>query len=345
MTAMTETKIPVHKGQAGSYSVLLGSATLATLHSVSFTDPYNMDSDEGVQRPLNKAHAKEFKKYIEKGENGSKVTAPPLIFSMRKEAKVQNGHLVLPGDEKLLARVDCQHRLEYTDDVNVSLPFVIYMGLSKPEETSIFTTINDKHMGLTKSLVDSHSLTLSKAPEEELPHIAIAAKLNKDSDSPWHDAVNTGGISKSTPGAKRIITLRTFQEANRVLISGARCQTADFETKYNVANSFWKAVKQVFPDAWDDSRKHLLTKGVGIAALAELGTWVLEDTLGKDDTTVAAMSEHLGKLEGFDWGNKTSPLALVGGQKGARAAAKAFIKVVFGDKEVSDITELLHPQQ
>lgn len=341
---MTETKIPVTKGHAGSYPVLMGSAPLSLLHSVSFVDQFDMDAVEGVQRPLNKAHAHSFKKYIEKGENGGKVTAPPLIFSMREEAKVQNGTLVIPASKKkVLARVDCQHRLEFTGDLNVPLPFIIYMGLSKEEETEIFTTINDKHMGLTKSLVDSHLLTLSKSPEEEIPHISIAAKLNKDADSPWHNAVNTGGISKSTAGNKRKITLRTFQDANRVLISGPRCQNSDYDTKYNVAKNYWRAVATVFTDAWADSRKHLITKGVGIAALAELGTWIVEDCLGKDDTTVAGIAEYLGKLEGFDWGSKTSPLSLIGGQKGAKGAAKAFFAVVFGDKEVSDIPELLQP--
>jgi DNA sulfur modification protein DndB len=341
---MTETKIAVTKGHAGSYPILMGSAPLQVLHSVSFVDQFDMDSLEGVQRPLNKAHAKSFRAYIEKGEQGSKVTAPPLIFSMREEAKIQNGTLVIAAsNQKPLARVDCQHRLEFTGDLNVPMPFIIYMGLTKEEETQIFTTINDKHMGLTKSLVDSHSLALAKSPEEEIPHLAIAAKLNTDTDSPWHDAVNTGGISKGSPGTKRIITLRTFQEANRILISGPRCQNSDFETKYNVAKNYWQAVATVFADAWADSRKHLITKGVGIAALAELGTWIVEDCLGNEDFTVAAIAEHLGKLEGFDWGSKTSPLSLIGGQKGARGAAKAFFAVVFGDKEVSDIPELLQP--
>jgi DNA sulfur modification protein DndB len=242
-----------------------------------------------------------------------------------------------------LARVDCQHRLEFTGDLEIAMPFVIYMGLSKDEETSIFTTINDEHKGLTKSLVDTHMLSLSKSPEEEVPHIAIANKLNKDPDSPWHNAVNTGGISNSTPGSKRIITLRTFQEANRVLIAGPRCRNADFDTKYEAAKNYWRAVATIFADAWADSRKHLVTKGVGIAALAELGKDIIQDCLGKEDISVAALSEYLKKLEGFDWGNKTSPLALVGGQKGAKAAANAFNAVVFGDKDVNDIPELLQP--
>lgn len=340
---MTDTtKIPITKGHAGSYPVLLGSAPLSLLHSISFVDQFDMDSEEGVQRPLHKAHAQEFRKYIERSAQGGKVTAPPLIFSMREEAKVQNGHLVIPANKKkTLARVDCQHRLEFTGDLDVPMPFVIYMGLSKEEETEIFTTINDKHKGLTKSLVDSHHLSLSQAPEDEIPHIAIAAKLNKDADSPWSNAVNTGGISKSTAGSKRKITLRTFQEANKVLISGARCQNAEYQTKYDAAKNYWQAVATVFSEAWADSRKHLITKGVGIAALAELGKWIVEDCLGKDDISVAAMAAHLKKLEGFNWGNQTSPLKLIGGQKGATAAAKMFKAIVFGNKDLSDVADLL----
>lgn len=338
---MPETKIPVTRGQAGSYPVLLGSAPLSLLHSVSFVDQFDMDSEVGVQRPLNKPHAKSFRQYIERVEHGEKGTAPPLIFSLREEPKIQNGTLLLAEKKKSMARVDCQHRMEFTGDLNVTMPFVIYMNLSKEEETEIFTTINDQQKGLTKSLVDSHTLFLSKAPREEAPHLAIAAQLNKDADSPWYGAVNTGGISKGSPGSKRKITLRTFQDANRVLISGPRCQNAEYDTKYNTAKNFWQAVATVFSDAWTDSRKHLLTKGVGIAALGELGKWIIEDCLAKDDTSVAAMAQHLKRLEGFDWGTQTSILKLVGGQKGATAAAKMFKAVVFGGKELSDMSELL----
>src|SRR5579862_9654018 len=124
---MSETKIKVTEGRAGSYPVLIGSAPLSLLHSVSFVDQFDMDLEDGVQRPLNKPHAKSFRQYIERVEQGGKATAPPLIFSLREEPKIQNGTLVLPEKKKAMARVDCQHRMEFTGDLNVSLPFVIYV--------------------------------------------------------------------------------------------------------------------------------------------------------------------------------------------------------------------------
>src|SRR5205823_13215633 len=107
-----------------------------------------------------------------------------------------------------------------------------------PYTTLFRSIINDEHKGLTKSLVDSHRLALSKSPEQEKPELAISAQLNKDADSPWYGAVNTGGISKSTPGSKRKITLRTFHEANKVLISGPRIKYAEYATKYEAAKNF-----------------------------------------------------------------------------------------------------------
>jgi DNA sulfur modification protein DndB len=338
---MSETKLPVLKVTSGSYPVFVGSAPLSTLYNISFVDAFTMDTEEGIQRPLDKFHARGFRDYMVKAEQGEKVTAPPLIFSLRESPKVNNGHLLVPTKRQAMARLDCQHRLEYAADLNVSLPFVIYTGLTREEEIQIFTDINDKHKGLTKSLVDSHSYTLSKDPKEEAPHLAISVQLNKDSDSPWSQAVNTGGISQSTPGAKRKITLRTFQDANRVLISGPRCQNDDYDVKYEAAKNYWQAVATIFSDAWTNSRKHLITKGVGIAALAELGKYVIEECLSSGDTSVTAMAEHLKKLEGFDWGNQTSPLKIVGGQKGAKAAANMFKAIVFGKKELSDVAELL----
>jgi hypothetical protein len=115
--------------------------------------------------------------------------------------------------------------------------------------------------------------------------------------------------------------LRTFQEANRALISGPRCQNADYEQKYEAVRNFWQSVANTFVDAWTNNRKHLLTKGVGIAALADLGRDIIQECFANGDVSVGAISKYLKKLEGFDWGNTTSYLKLVGGQKGASAAA------------------------
>lgn len=84
-------------------------------------------------------------------------------------------------------------------------------------------------------------------------------------------------------------------------------------------------------------------KGVGIAAIADVGRDIIQECFAKSDISVGAMSKYVKKLDGFDWGNRTSVLSLIGGQKGAAAAAKAFNAVVFGNKDVADVGEMLMP--
>src|SRR5262249_25170598 len=149
------------------YEVYQGSAPLKELAKISFADRAVMDQQEGAQRELNKAHAKEFRKFIDKPSilHVKKASAPPLIFSLRAKARFQEtedgyGALAIPDDPHALAQLDAQHRMAETGDVEKSLPFVIYHDLDPEEEVALFTIINDKHQGLTKSLVDKHTARL-----------------------------------------------------------------------------------------------------------------------------------------------------------------------------------------
>jgi len=233
------------KGEALDYAVYTGFAPLKTLAKISFPDRAVMDAAEGAQRELKRAHAKEFAKFIQNPGilNAKKATAPPLIFNTRVKARFHEtedgvGTLTIPDDDHALAQVDGQHRLAETGNVEKSLPFVIYQDLDRTEEVALFTIINDKHEGLTKSLVDKNRAQLlgEELPEKE-PHLDIAVKLNEDKKSPWYHLVDTGG--EKTPGNKRRVTLRSLQEATREMISGPRCQNASSAKKFAVVMNFW----------------------------------------------------------------------------------------------------------
>jgi DGQHR domain-containing protein len=336
-------KFHVIKGEALDYDVYLGSAPLKTLAKISFPDRAVMDSAEGAQRELKKRHAKDFAEFIKNPNvhNLKKASAPPLIFSARVKLKFHEiedgfGTLTVSDDEHALAQVDGQHRLAQTGSVEKSLPFVIYQDLEPTEEMGLFTVINDQHEGLTKSLVDKNTAQLlgDDLPEKK-PHLDIAVKLNEEKKSPWHHLVDTGG--EKTPGTKRRVTLRSLQEATREMISGPRCQNANSVTKLEVVMNFWKGVVATFPKEWEKPRNHLLTKGVGVRALAAVGRDIIEERVGAGDYTPEAFEKALGKLSGFDWGNKTSVFAAWGGQKGVKLATILLNKIIFGNLAVTDV--------
>src|ERR1700759_4143690 len=116
-------------GNSAGRTVLLGFAPAFLLHSLSFADVLNEDTGRGYQRRFNAQHSLDFRRYIQQDAS----TTIPLTFNLRPRAdgawQIAEGknrlvqlHLE-SGAGKLLAQVDCQHRLGFLNDLDVELPF------------------------------------------------------------------------------------------------------------------------------------------------------------------------------------------------------------------------------
>ena len=126
-------------GSSGGRSVILGFAPAKDLYRISFADVLNEDTGIGYQRRFNKKHSLDFRKYIQK----DKGTTIPLTFNLRqsqdqswdlKEFKNKRVLLKIKNtSKKYLSQVDCQHRLGHMSDLEVDLPFMIFIGLSLKE--------------------------------------------------------------------------------------------------------------------------------------------------------------------------------------------------------------------
>src|SRR5579859_1486756 len=141
-------------GHSSFRRVFLGFAPARLLHRVSFADVLNEDAGSGYQRKFNPQHSLDFRKYVQ--QPGSSTI--PLTFNLRpdkqqywklEEKGVHAVLVIASGSEKVLAQVDCQHRLGHLNDLDVELPFMCYLGLSEREEMEIFKVINSKAKGLS----------------------------------------------------------------------------------------------------------------------------------------------------------------------------------------------------
>src|SRR5262249_39548288 len=134
------------------------------------------------------------------------------------------------------------------------------------EEMEIFNTINSKARGLSTSLLDFHEATLAGDLAAERPELFIALQLNNLPQSPWHRQLDLGGAK--TSGLTRRASLRTMQKAiKRFLLQTKMLRTRGPDAAAQSLMDFWSAVAIVLTDVWDQPRRHLLTKGVGVYAL------------------------------------------------------------------------------
>ena len=314
------------RGQSAHRPVLLGFAPAELLYRLSFPDILDEDSGRGYQRPFNERHSQDFRRYI-KEPNSSTI---PLTLNLRRSpckewALVEFGGSIVrleivPGAGKIMAQVDCQHRLGHLDGLPILLPFMCFIELSEREEMEVFSVINSKARGLSTSLLDYHEAQLAGDLAQEKAELFIALQLNSVDGSPWQRRLNLGG--RTTAGLKRIVSLRMMQQAIQEFLKTTRVlskQSPDDATQ--IILDFWKAVTIVLPKEWADARHHMLTKGVGVYALTRVAADIFIECRDSNRTCdrrafTTALSDFANAV---DW-STTGPLKGFGGQGGVKAA-------------------------
>jgi DNA sulfur modification protein DndB len=325
-TAMpTPARIDGMVGFSAQRKVFLGYAPARLLHALSFADILDEDTGRGYQRRFNPKHSLDFRRYIQSPHSST----IPLTFNLRPQPKrawkivivspLQARLEISRDSPKVLAQVDCQHRLGHLNDLDVSLPFMCYLGLSEREEMEIFNVINSKAKGLSTSLLDFHDATLATDLAADRPELFIALQLNNNSDSSWYRQLDLGGTS--TSGLMRRASLRTMQKAvKRFLTQTKLLNGHQPDAAARIVLDFWSAVAIVLRDAFDNPRKHLIHKGVGVYALmniaADLYAELESDEVADKQFFVNKLGEFLAEV---NWASD-GPLSGFGGEGGVKSA-------------------------
>ena len=324
---MSSTRLSGIEGRSGARPVLIGFEKANVLFNLSFADVLDEDTRQGYQRRLNDRHSLDFRKYIQKQNS----TTIPLTFNLRASKenswsfkKFKNGRFELfirNSEKKYLSQVDCQHRLGHMFDIDVELPFMIYIGLSIKEEMEVFNVINSKAKGLNTSLLDYHQTQLEENLIQNKPELFYAMQLNELIESPWYKQLDLGG--NKTIGMNRRASFRTMQKAIKKFLSNiSDCEYKDNEVLEFIIN-FWKSIHFILNIEWVEPRKHIINKGIGVYSLMELASDIFIEA-SKNNVKPDAMylnAQLSDFLNEIDWSNKGQFKGL-GGQAGVKEAIK-----------------------
>jgi DNA sulfur modification protein DndB len=314
-------------GVCGDRKVFLGFASARMLADLSFPDVLDESTGKGYQRRFNRQHSFEFKKYI---QNAGASTIP-LTFNLRADRaecwsldpNVVEGSTILTisgASTKVMAQVDGQHRLGYLGDSGTEFAFMTFIGLSVAEEMDVFRVINGKAKGLSGSLLDFTEARLAGGNlQSHKPELYIALRLHEDERSPWHGRLDLGG--GRVVGNQRQASLRTMQNAAKRFLREAKAVNCNPELAVGVLIAFWRAIAFVLERQWEQPRKHMLTKGIGVYCLMSIGGLLATEAHGRSiapdfDFFIATLSDFIDRI---DWSNN-GPLKGFGGASGADAA-------------------------
>lgn len=260
----------------------------------------------GYQRPEVLAHVAAIRSYIE--------TASPMIpnaivvaFDTRVRFEpseaitpdngyVATGTLIVPVDEDLPDEdkpgwvVDGQQRCAAVREAEVdSFPLCItaFITASTGEQRAQFILVNSTKplpKGLVYELLPSTEGPLPPALMRKRFPSFVAERLNFDEDSPFHRLIQTPTAPDGVVRGNSILRMieNSLTDGCLYYYRDPDTGSGDIEEMLLILKPFWRAVQEVFEEAWGLSpRLSRLMHGVGIASLGYLMDAITEEHLGQ----------------------------------------------------------------
>ena len=243
-------------------------------------------TDNAFQRGVSRSKVRSLKNFYETAVSQPPIPGTVLLFTSEK-LRFQTlagaegvGHLSEPQQKFLI--IDGQHRLaalqfymhEHPAEAGtISVPCMIFDGLSEDFATEMFVTINSTPTRINKShLIDLYERVSFAEPHRKFA-ARLVASLYSEADSPLRYRINRlGGRSAQD---KWILQAELFNELHRwvnrdwrriQLAGGSRYEVPRY---YGMVRDFFKAAERIWGDAWGDA-DYMVTKPVTIKAMLRI---------------------------------------------------------------------------
>ncbi|HSI24257.1 MAG TPA: DGQHR domain-containing protein [Methylotenera sp.] len=275
------------------------------------------DITQGYQRPEETARVKKIANWLRReSENGGKVRMPTALLLSARNSEVvlsPDGTITLKDTNKL-PLVDGQHRkagFQYAIDVkgmaqfsDYEIPVVIMLDLDKVGEMKQFKTVNGEVKSVRTDLVNmiltqvvesegKESINPSEVWKVVVSH--VVKKLNSDESGPWFDMIvmpDQKNYSKEEQEAnpalmhKRIARATSFMTALKPIekfVSETRAGKDTVEGRvddlFKAVDSFWRALKFLNPEVFENAGDYVMQKTPGIFALNQLCLFIMKDMI------------------------------------------------------------------
>lgn len=236
---------------------------------------------------------------------------PPLNPQI---SRIDGNHRLSQAQRVLENTEDPAELQEISEALNV--PFALYVGMTPQQERKIFSAYNGKHKGMPAAIIDNFEMGSNSDIENirELKSAArwLAIEMQKEG-RPFYGKVHLGGSklgAKQKFGEAPPLTNRGL--ATAILTTLEKCnqltprlfpaydptdpiEETELKIQERIASAnkmlsyldlYWSAVRDAFPQAWDDKKNYILMSSIGIGGFSQLAGPVIENLVvskGKKD--------------------------------------------------------------
>lgn len=303
------------------YAFFIKGSDIVKVADISRVERTENDTLKGFQRPEIRSHVKSIAEYLNQGNvlfpNSIIVAMSPEVhFAASRgtrptgdEGISQTGTLTIPIYEegnRVAWIVDGQQRslaLAQSANKDLPVPVVGFISDSLEVQREQFILVN-KAKPLPTRLInellpETRGIVLPRELSERKTPYEICNLLNRDPDSPFYklikrssDKGNTTAVINDTSVMKMIKnSIKNPLGALSPYRSVGR-EGGDIEGMYRVLITFWKAARDVFPEAWGrDARQSRLMHSAGIEAMGVLMDRIYAKLSGINEDYAAVRKE------------------------------------------------------
>lgn len=342
--------VPTHQDDV---RLFVGVAKAKDLIRVTTVDHYRADLDptdpqQGYQRPPERSRITKIGKFLISG-GGDRLFPTALLLAARKPLEYDRKAVaVMVSSDEPLQIVDGQHRLaglKYAIEEKgaaalgeYEIPVVIMeTGDKRLAEMNQFRIVNGTakqvrtdlvNMILTAIYADSERADVPKGDLWRIVVSNVVDRLAKDPESPWRDLISLPGDPPGDRKPVRATSLITSLRPVYVWLkdpSGIldRCRDTDEEIDfmYDLVVSYWRALRQVVPGAFDEPLDYVIQKTPGVFSLHMLLRRLLGDLYhGRRSFDTPTFAEFLAEspeiTDSDFWSSTASRASVYGSMKG-----------------------------
>lgn len=260
---------------------------------------------EGYQRPEVLAHVGAIRSYIESAEP---MIPNAIVVAFDTRVRFEPSHdtsdvsyatpgvLVIPVDEDLAEEekpgwiVDGQQRCAAVREADVrSFPLCVtaFITASEGEQRAQFILVNSTKplpKGLIYELLPTTEGPLPPALMRKRFPTLVVEHLNYDEDSPFRGMIHTPTTPDGVVKDNSVLRMLENSLSDGCLYHyrNPDTGTGDIEEMLLILKPFWRAVKKVFEEAWDQPpRRSRLMHGVGIASVGYLMDAITDEYIAR----------------------------------------------------------------
>jgi DGQHR domain-containing protein len=260
-----------------------------------------------------------------------------------------------------ISRVDGNHRLSAIPPIGdrdgvefPSIPFALFVDLTSDQERKLFRDINGTQVKVNTAHLSQIHIAL-EGDRAILDPGSRSLWVTKKLASPgfaFQEMVYMGGAKagiKKATGSTPPINLNSLDSMVKETLRGlegilvelfpedkvdsARAgDVDDFEDLLmngeklaNLLNRFWVAVKDAFPEAWQDKRNHILLQSIGLMGTSKLASEVIRELVREQRVDPSAFAMEIRKIKsaGFSYDK-----GQYSGFAGGAGAQKVFTQLI-----------------